>query len=236
MRDTHTFSLLAERGVRMLRLIGVLLCLGALGACAQLPRKNVVEGPTNTPPALPVPAPSNGSIFASAYTKPLFEDRRPRQVGDILTIVLDENVSATKSSAANASRNGSLAFSPTRVPDLFGSLLDGQDADISGDTTFDGKGGANASNTFVGTITTTVMNVLPNGNLEVAGEKRIGINQGIEYILFSGTVNPRMIRADSTITSNQVANVRLEYYGDGYINEAQNMGWFQRLLLNISPF
>lgn len=236
MRDAPTFLLAAGCDLRPLRLLVALLCLGTLGACAQLPRKNVVEGPTNMPPALPVAAPSNGSIFASAYTKPLFEDRRPRQIGDILTIVLDENVSATKSSAANASRNGSLTFRPTQVPKLFGDLLTGQDADVSGDTTFDGKGGANASNTFVGTITTTVMNVLPNGNLEVAGEKRIGINQGIEYILFSGTVNPRMIRADSTITSNQVANVRLEYYGDGYINEAQNMGWFQRLLLNISPF
>ncbi|MES1923786.1 flagellar basal body L-ring protein [Salinisphaera sp. T31B1] len=220
----------------MWRLIVTLACLAGLGACAQLPRKNVVEGPTNTPPALPAAAPANGSIFASAYTKPLFEDRRPRQIGDILTIVLDENVSATKSSAANASRDGSLTFKPTVVPDVLGGLFDDQDADLSAKHDFDGRGGANASNTFVGTITTTVMNVLPNGNLEVAGEKRIGINQGVEYILFSGTVNPRMIRADSTITSNQVANVRLEYYGDGYINEAQNMGWFQRLLLNVSPF
>ena len=54
-------------------------------------------------------------------------------------------------------------------------------------------------------------------------------------MLFSGVVNPRMLDADSTITSTQVANARLEYYGDGYIDEAQHMGWLQRTLLNISP-
>ena len=164
-----------------------------------------------------------------------FEIWQGQTVGDVLTIVLDENVSATKSSRANASRDGSLAFTPTTVPDVLGSRIAEQEAELSGSNTFNGQGGANASNSFTGTITTTVMEVLPNGNLQVAGEKRIGINQGVEYILFSGTVNPRMIGADSTIASNQVANVRLEYYGDGYINEAQTMGWLQRILLNISP-
>ncbi len=214
----------------------MLLCLLALGACAQLPRKNVVEGPTSAPPQPPAPPPANGSLFHASYTKPLFEDRRPRRVGDILTIILDESVSATKSSAANASRDGSATLSLDQVPDVLGDLLVDQGIDISGNSAFNGQGGANASNTFTGTITVTVMNVLPNGNLNVAGEKRIGINQGIEYILFSGVVNPRMISADSTIVSSQVANVRLEYYGDGYINEAQTMGWLQRVLLNISPF
>lgn len=233
---THAIENRDDRRGRALRLLAVLGCAAALSACAQLPRKNVVEGPTSTPPMLPEPAPANGSIFASAYTKPLFEDRRPRQVGDILTVVLDEAVSATKSSAANASRDGSVTFSPTQIPKFLGDKLTDQGTDISGTNGFNGQGGANASNSFTGTITVTVMNVLPNGNLEVAGEKRIGINQGIEYILFSGTVNPRMISADSTIASNQVANVRLEYYGDGYINEAQTMGWGQRILLNLSPF
>ena len=220
---------------RVLRLVVMVAALVALSACAQLPRKNVVEGPTSAPPQPLPPPPADGSIFRASYTKPLFEDRRPRQIGDILTVVLDEKVSASKSSAANASRNGSVEFTPTQIPEVLQSLLEGQGTDLSGANTFKGSGGANASNNFVGTITVTVMDVMPNGNLQVAGEKRIGINQGVEYILFSGVVNPRMISADSTVASTQVANVRLEYYGDGYIDEAQNMGWFQRLLLNLSP-
>lgn len=217
------------------RLALLIVALGALSACAQLPRKNVVEGPTTAPPQPPPPAPADGSIFRASYTKPLFEDRRPRQVGDILTVILDENVSASKSSAAQASRNGSVELTPTQIPEVLQSLLEGQGTDLSGATDFKGSGGANASNNFVGTITVTVMDVLPNGNLQVAGEKRIGINQGVEYILFSGVVNPRMITAESTVVSTQVANTRLEYYGDGYIDEAQHMGWLQRVLLNVSP-
>src|SRR5699024_9661576 len=110
------------------------------------------------------------------------------------------------------------------------------DFDMSGDSGFSGEGGAKAANTFTGTITVTVLDVLANGNLKVAGEKRIGINRGIEYILFSGVVDPSMISATGTIRSSSVANARLEYYGDGYISEAQSMGWLQRLLLNVSPF
>ncbi|RJS95399.1 flagellar basal body L-ring protein FlgH [Salinisphaera sp. Q1T1-3] len=219
---------------RGLLLAGAVVSL--LGGCAQLPRHDIVTGPTTAQPQPPPRQESNGSIFQAAYNKPLFEDRRPRQVGDILTIVLNEDLSATKSSAANASRQGSVGFNPTAVPAAIGNWLSRQDTDISGTNDFQGSGDANASNTFTGRITVTVMQVLPNGNLQVAGEKRIGINQGTEFLLFSGVVNPRTIGANSTVTSSQVANARLEYYGDGYIDEAQHMGWLQRALLNISPF
>ncbi|AWN16024.1 flagellar basal body L-ring protein FlgH [Salinisphaera sp. LB1] len=214
--------------------LGALLIV-VLGGCAQLPRHNIVTGPTTAQPQPPPEQASNGSIFESSYNKPLFEDRRPRQVGDILTVVLNENLSATKSSAAKASRKGSIGFDPTSVPAALGAWLTKQKTKLSGSNDFQGSGNANASNTFTGKITVTVMKVLPNGNLKVAGEKRIGINQGTEYVLFSGVVNPRMLDANSTITSTQVADARLEYYGDGYINEAEHMGWLQRVLLNISP-
>jgi flagellar L-ring protein precursor FlgH len=228
---------LATAGVfrRAAQLAAAALAVAVTAGCAQFPHHDIVKGPTSTPPLPPQPTPSDGSIFESAYSKPLFTDRRPRHVGDILTVILDEKLSATKNSAANASRNGSVGFKPTQIPRVLGHFLTGQDTDISGYNDFTGKGGANASNTFTGTITVTVMAVLPNGNLKIAGEKRININQGIENILFSGVVNPRMISADSTVTSNQVADARLEYYGNGYIAEAQHMGWLQRLLLNLSP-
>jgi flagellar L-ring protein precursor FlgH len=107
---------------------------------------------------------------------------------------------------------------------------------MSGDSTFGGKGGANANNTFNGTITVTVNQVLVNGNLHVVGEKQIAINQGTEFIRFSGVVNPRTISGSNSVTSTQVADARIEYVGNGYINEAQTMGWLQRFFLNVSPF
>ncbi|MDF3721695.1 flagellar basal body L-ring protein FlgH, partial [Enterobacter hormaechei] len=87
-----------------------------------------------------------------------------------------------------------------------------------------------------GTITVTVNKLLPNGNLQVVGEKQIAINQGTEFIRFSGVVNPRTISGANTVPSTQVADARIEYVGNGYINEAQTMGWLQRLFLNLSPF
>ncbi|MEA9392601.1 flagellar basal body L-ring protein FlgH [Acerihabitans sp. TG2] len=208
-----------------------------------MPHKNLVEGVTTAQPA-PASAPMvNGSIFQAVQPmnygyQPLFEDRRPRNVGDILTITLQENVSASKSSTANAARDGSNAVSLTTTPSMLTGLLGNGKADLdaSGKNTFDGKGGATAKNTFTGTITVTVAEVLANGNLRVVGEKQIAINQGAEYIRFSGIVNPRTVDGSNAVISTQVADARIEYVGKGYINEAQQMGWLQRFFLNISPF
>ncbi|HCB3606649.1 TPA: flagellar basal body L-ring protein FlgH [Klebsiella aerogenes] len=214
-----------------------------LSGCAYIPHKPLVDGSTSAQPAPPTAPVPNGSIFQAAQPmnygyQPLFEDRRPRNVGDTLTIVLQENVSASKSSSANASRNGSSKFGVATAPRyLDGPLGNARaDMDISGDNSFGGKGGANANNTFNGTITVTVNQVLSNGNLHVVGEKQIAINQGTEFIRFSGVVNPRTISGSNSVTSTQVADARIEYVGNGYINEAQTMGWLQRFFLNVSPY
>lgn len=214
-----------------------------LSGCAYLPHQPLVEGKTTAEPVAMMPQINNSSIFQPGQTmnygyQPMFEDRRPRNVGDILTIMLQENVSASKSSSANASRDGSdsLAFTATPhfLAGLFGS--DRANTSISGKNDFAGKGGAAARNTFSGTLTVTVKQVLDNGNLLVVGEKQIAINQGTEFIRFSGVVNPRTISGSNTVASTQVADARIEYVGNGYINEAQQMGWLQRLFLNLSPF
>ncbi len=151
-------------------------------------------------------------IFQSAQPinygyQPLFEDRRPRNIGDTLTIVLQENVSASKSSSANASRDGKTNFGFDTVPRYLQGLFGNARADVeaSGGNTFN-EGGANASNTFSGTLTVTVDQVLVNGNLHVVGEKQIAINQGTEFIRFSGVVNPRTISGSNTVPSTQVAD------------------------------
>ncbi|KNC10301.1 flagellar basal body L-ring protein [Klebsiella sp. RIT-PI-d] len=214
----------------------------SMTGCALIPSTPLVQGATS---AQPVPGPlpiANGSIFQSAQPvnygyQPLFEDRRPRNIGDTLTIVLQENVSASKSSSANASRDGKTNFGFGTTPRYLEGLFGNGRADVesAGGNTFNGKGGANASNTFSGTLTVTVDQVLVNGNLHVVGEKQIAINQGTEFIRFSGVVNPRTISGSNSVSSTQVADARIEYVGNGYINEAQNMGWLQRFFLNLSP-
>ncbi|MDP1935016.1 MAG: flagellar basal body L-ring protein FlgH, partial [Nitrosomonas sp.] len=83
--------------------------------------------------------------------------------------------------------------------------------------------------------TVTVIEALPNGNLVVSGEKQIGINQGQEFIRLSGVVNPVHIMAN-TISSTQVADARVEYRANGYLDEAQTMGWLSRFFLSVTPF
>ncbi len=80
-------------------------------------------------------------------------------------------------------------------------------------------------------ITVTVTDVMGNGNLLVSGEKQMGINQGTEFIRFSGVVNPRTVSGNNTVPSTLVADARIEYTAKGYIDEAQPMGWMQRIFL-----
>ncbi len=222
------------------RCAGLLLLAAAMlvGGCAQLPREPLVQQPMTVRAATVVDAvaPQAGAIYQPGFgAQALFEDRRPRNVGDILTIVVSENVNASKNSATNASRNGSAEATLGVIPKFFGGLLGGFDADISGSNALSAKGGANATNTFNGVITVTVIEVLGNGNLMVSGEKQMMINQGTEFIRFSGVVNPRTVSGNNTVSSNQVADARIEYSAKGYIDEAQTMGWLQRFFLNVLP-
>ena len=225
-----------------MRYLYILITLSLVG-CSQLPKKALVEGDTSIVPKMPEIVNSSGSIYQASQPssfgyQPMFEDRRPRNIGDVLTIVLQENVSASKSSSINAGRNGGVNLGVKTIPHFLDGLVGrGKvDTDISGSNDFKGSGGANAKNTFSGTITVTVQDVMINGNLKVIGEKQIAINQGTEFIRFSGVVNPRTISGSNTVISTQVANARIEYVGNGYIDEAQTMGWLQRLFFNLSPF
>lgn len=236
------FSVRTLKRVFLPRMAGSAVLALLLNGCAYIPHTPLVAGETTAAPVIAAAPTVNGSIFQTGQAmnygyQPMFEDRRPRNVGDTLTIVLQENVSASKSSSANASRGGSTSLAVDAVPRMVQGLLGGDRANaaVSGSNDFSGKGGAAARNTFSGTITVTVKQVLANGNLLVVGEKQIAINQGTEFIRFSGVVNPRTISGSNTVISTQVSDARIEYVGNGYINEAQQMGWLQRLFLTLSP-
>lgn len=236
MKDSVTNSGVTGRLVMVMVAMTVL----TLGGCAQVPRASVVGEQEQIFISEPPPRAANGSIYqAHRGSQPLFEDRRPRMVGDILTIVLDEQVSASKNSQSNMNRNGSAELDISALPDVLERLA-AQGIDLSGgmsgSSAFNGGGGSQASNSMTGTITVSVLEVMHNGNLRVRGEKQIAINQGVEFIRFSGVVNPRTITGQNTVPSTAVADARIEYVGTGYISEAQHMGWLQRFFLNISPF
>lgn len=181
--------------------------------------------------------PATGSIYQNSTYRPAFEDRRARLVGDTVTINIVEAVTASQvtSSTVNRNTSASNAITPP-VPGLLGPDLTNLNMAVKTDNNFTGKGGTAATNTFTGSITATVMEVMPNGHLLVAGEKQIGVNQNVDVMRFTGTVDPRQLQPGSVISSTQVANVRVESRGRGAQGEAQTVGWLSRFFLSFNPF
>jgi flagellar L-ring protein precursor FlgH len=215
-------------------LIGV--GLGAvLVGCGSVPTTTIKSPLTARPTLASAAPPTNGAIFQASSYRPLFEDRRPRMIGDIMTIAINEKTSAGKQSGSSASRANSVGFT---VPNLFGvpgtttSKL-GMSANSSGK--YDNKGAETASNNFTGTIGATVIEVLPNGNLVVAGEKQIGFDQGSEFIRFYGVVNPDTIAAGNTVSSAQVADARVEYRTNTHLDKAEMTSMLSRFFLSVLP-
>jgi flagellar L-ring protein precursor FlgH len=216
----------------------LVVIVSLVAGCAYAPRPEpLVQQPMTARPVpqQQLPVRTAGAIYQEGRSGLLFEDRRPRHVGDILTIVVTEKADASKASATSASRNGKVQEDLSVMPKLLGGLFRNQNASLSGANALDAKGGANAANSFNAVITVTVVDVMPNGNLVVSGEKQMLINQGTEYIRFSGVVNPQTVVGTNTVLSTQVADARIEYSAKGFINEAQTMGWLQRFFLNVLP-
>jgi flagellar L-ring protein precursor FlgH len=99
----------------------------------------------------------------------------------------------------------------------------------------DAKSDSSASNTFSGTIGVTVVDVLENGNLVVSGEKQVSFDKGVEFIRFSGVVNPDMITTGNTVLSTQVADARVEYRTNSRIDAAELMSSMSRFFYSLVP-
>ena len=218
----------------------VLLCT----ACAQIPPKAVVDF---AEPQLPATAAAradaavrrpNGSLFQQASYRPAFEDSRARLLGDLVTINLKEQLQATQDSGSKISRTSGINNKLTVAPpnSLLGTDLLNLNMTGTTSNTFDGNGESAANNSFESQITTTVIEVLPNGNLVVSGEKQIGLNQNVDVMRFTGTVDPRQLQAGNIIESTRVANVRVESRIRGAQGEAQTVGWLSRFFLSFNPF
>ncbi len=204
------------------------LGLALLAGCAA----NEVVVQPNDPVYAPVqpsqmepPPASRGSLFHANHSMGLFGDRKAYRVGDVITIQLEEQMRSSKSSSTDHSRNSNIDIaSPTiggRQPiDLSVGMNSGR--------SFSGDASSDQSNSLVGSITVTVHEVYPNGNLLVRGEKWLTLNQGSEYVRVSGIVRPDDISPNNTVSSTQLADARLTYSGTGDLADANRQGWLAR--------
>jgi flagellar L-ring protein precursor FlgH len=213
------------------------LCLLSSG-CHTVPDTAIKQPLAMRPQPMQPVADSNGAIFQSATAAFLFEDRRARRVGDTLTVNLVERTSASRRSETTESRAASAEVSiPTpKVLGVSPNVIGETAWTPSGKTAQSFKDNDTNSNTISGSIAVTVVEVLPNGNLVVAGEKQIAVNNDTDYIRLAGVVNPAHITAANTVNSTQIANVQIESKTSQGLDRSQLTSLLARFFLTLVPF
>jgi flagellar L-ring protein precursor FlgH len=221
-----------------------MLCAAALSACSSLPPESkIVTGPLA---AAPIPRPENlerinsGSIYQPNMSSvSLFSgDRKPRYVGDTLKVNIAENLNATSTINTDTSKSTAIAAKGPGAKagvGIFSSIFN-LDAAASGSNTFKGDGTTQNSGVFTGQVAATVVNVLPNGNLVVAGDRTISLNGGVNVLRFSGIVNPKDIQVGNVVASADTVNARIEVVGRGDVSDASQRNWIQRVLADSLSF
>ena len=231
--------------VKIHKLLVVLGLVCIISACQTQAKRDPAFAAVR-PSLPPVEPESNGGIYKPGFDVRLFEDLKARRVGDILTVVLNESTNATKDSKTEIDKsNTSTVTNPTifgaspefNVP-KFIPLNSTQDlsleTSLSSNHEFDGEGSAEQSNALTGSIPVSVIEVLPNGNLIVRGEKRVTLNNGVEYVQLSGIIRQVDILANNSVLSTQVADATIKYTGEGAVAESNFGGWLAKFF--ASPF
>jgi flagellar L-ring protein precursor FlgH len=204
-----------------------------LAACGMSPPGDIRPYAALEPMQVPtaqVAAPTAGAIYRDGPTLSLFSDNKARDVGDLLTIELVERTTATTQATTSVDKESTTSMG---VGSLFGApvTVGGQEvlsAEVGGTREFAGAGSSAQSNRLDGSITVTVIQRLPNGNLVVQGQKQVRLNQGNELVQVQGIVRAEDITPNNTVPSSRVAEARIVYGGRGPMARSNVMGWLDR--------
>jgi flagellar L-ring protein precursor FlgH len=218
------------------------LCACALCACSSI-SSSTIEGPLSAAPIVRpqnIERVNNGSIYqASMASTSLFSgERKPRFVGDTLKVNIAETLNASNTVNTDTSRDTKLAVKGPGAKAGLGivSSIFNLDATASGSNSFKGDGTTQNSGQFTGQVAATVVNVLPNGNLVVAGDRSISLNGGVNVLRFSGIVNPKDIQGGNVVASSDAVNAKIEVVGRGEVSDASSRNWIQRVLADSLSF
>lgn len=220
---------------RFCGMLPVMLTVWQLAGCAVTPPTITKQPAGNVTGSIP-PRPTNGAIYQEATYRPLFEDIRPHRVGDVLMISINETTNASKTASSSGSKSGTLSASLPTVVGLPLKTLQGLNAQGSTSNKDSTTDALSTANSFISTITVQVTAVQPDGNLQVAGEKQVALDSGVEYIRFSGVVNPDTIQSGDLVSSTQVADARIEYRTDSRLDKASIMSSLTRFFQSVAPF
>jgi len=224
--------------------IKTLLVVGlaaSLAACSAPPKMSDAEfKPILAVPAEPAPL-ITGSIYNGGRSDNWFGRKKDYKVGDIITVVLNEQTQANRVNNTSASRETSNNVADTLVPKLAGLVKGGRG--VVNDLKLDGSeisseatGSANQRASLTGSVAVTVTQVLGNGNLVVRGEKQLDLSEGGETIRVAGIVRSDDIGTDGTVFSRRLANAQISYTGSGDLASANKVPWGTGVLFKLWPF
>ncbi len=213
----------------------------ALAGCSSVREAKISESfQMNYDEVVPVrEATPDGAIYSRANAGFFLGDRRAQRVGDLLTVNLNETMSASKSDTSSIKRTGEISASLPSA--LFGagainiSPVRPGALTTSTANNFTGSGTTDQSNAITFKITVVVTRVYENGNLWVQGQKQLTLNQGEEFIRVSGLIRPEDIEPGNTIQGQKLAQAQISYTGAGDVSDASKQGWLGRVFGLVSP-
>jgi flagellar L-ring protein precursor FlgH len=184
-----------------------------------------------------------GSLWQQG-NRSMFSDRKARDVGDIVTVLISETASASKEASTSTGRSSNISAG---IPNFFGlennAIWSGTNpvdlnnlisADFSND--FDGSGTTSRKEDLTASLTTQVVGRYPNGQLKIRGGKEVMVNNEVQIIYLTGIIRPVDITAANTVSSTKILNARISYTGKGAISDKQKPGWGTRIIDNVWPF
>lgn len=229
----------------MKTIVSGIACLLLLSACAapEQPLVAIKEPLEEIQPATEEQQEA-GSLWHDNNAS-MFSDRKAKDIGDIVTVIISEQASASKEAKTSSSRTSNMSAS---IPNFFGlenaeeltSLHNPIDLEnlVKADFAngFDGSGSTTRKEDLSAFLTTQVVGRYANGQLKIRGGKEVMVNNEVQIIYLTGIIRPVDITAQNTVNSTKILNARISYTGKGAISDKQQPGWAMRVLDNIWPF
>ncbi len=225
------------------RLFSLILGALLLSGCAARTPFPTTELPSDNAPEITVETPQTSGSLWTENKGSLFGDIKARHVGDILTVAIFEQASASREATTETGRSSS---NEAGISKFLGFETDFNKINSAIDPTsliatnydndFKGTGSTSRKENLVATLSTRVVEVFPNGNLRIEGGKTVTVNHEEQIIVLTGIVRPNDISSQNVIDSKYVLDAKIAYTGKGVISDKQRPGWMTRILDNVWPF
>ena len=221
--------------------MGLACVMCSLSACNALPPQPMSHSP-QFEPVYPLiteqTKAATGAIYVGRQSDSWFGKSRSFQVGDVITVLLNESSQATRTQNGTVTRDSSTTLAPANLQ-KFGTSLGGMFGGVNmlgGTVSNKGTGAADQQASLTGSVAVAVVEVMPNGNLVLRGEKQLALTEGTEIIQVAGIIRPDDVSPSNTVQSKRLANAQIAYRGTGDLANATRAGWGTSALIKLWPF